>query len=100
MEELRSAFAALGQSTRMRIFEALLDARGEGLNHGEIAARLNLPKALLTMHLAVLEAERLVSSEREGKFKRYRVDADRVRQLAASLVEGVEHGSARTDPAE
>lgn len=101
MERLRKAFAALGQPTRMRIFELLLTSGAGGMTHGEIGASLDVPKALLTTHLGVLEAEGLVTAEREGKFKRFRASSPRIREIAAELADkaGDDRGEAvQRDP--
>jgi len=50
-----SAFAALGQATRLDIVGALAAAGAEGLTAGEIAHRLAIPPSTLSFHLRALD---------------------------------------------
>jgi DNA-binding transcriptional ArsR family regulator len=62
--ELADMFHLLGDATRLRILMSCLD---EPLAVSDIAARLELTLSLVSHHLRLLRAARLVRSERLGK---------------------------------
>ena len=59
--ELADLFKLLGDATRLRIVLASLDAP---ISVGEIADRLDLSASLVSHHLRLLKAARIVRSER------------------------------------
>ena len=62
-----TAFAALGQPTRLAVFRHLVAAPSQGLPAGQIAAALDLRPSTLSSHLAILEAASLVTARRDGR---------------------------------
>ena len=78
-------FSALGQPTRWRIFELLLERLDEGLLHREIAAQLGVDRPLLAVHLKVLRTAGLVAVEKSGRDARYRIAPGPARQASALL---------------
>lgn len=71
--ELADLFHLLGDTTRLRIVIACLDAPA---SVGDIAERLVLSNSLVSHHLRLLRAARVVRSERRGRQVFY-VAADR-----------------------
>jgi ArsR family transcriptional regulator, arsenate/arsenite/antimonite-responsive transcriptional repressor len=78
-------FAALGHEARLGIVRLLLSANPHGLVVGEIQEELAIPPSTLSHHLDALQREGLVAVTREGKYLRYRADADGLRDLLAFL---------------
>jgi DNA-binding transcriptional ArsR family regulator len=64
-------FAALADPTRRRVFERL--AR-KSLSVGELAAMVPVSRPAVSQHLKVLKAAGLVTDERDGTRRVYRVD--------------------------
>jgi arsenate reductase len=87
-----TAFAALGQGTRLALFRALLAAGPDGLAAGTAAARLGVPSSTLSFHLRALERAGLVAATRCGRSLVYVARADRLRALLALLAEGGRRG--------
>ena len=63
-EELADLFSLLADKTRLTILVRCLD---EPISVGEISAQLDLSQPLVSHHLRLLKAARLVSSDRQGK---------------------------------
>lgn len=78
-------FAALGHEARLAIVRLLLSAHPAGLVVGEIQEELDIPPSTLSHHLDALQREGLVAVTREGKYLRYRADAEGLRALLAFL---------------
>lgn len=78
---------------RLQIIEAL---RGKELTVGEVVARLRLPKANVSQHLAVLRQKRVVMTRREGLNIYYRISNPKIIQacdlMRHVLVEQLEEG--------
>lgn len=62
--ELADLFRLLGDVTRLRIVLACLD---EPVAVNDIANRLNLSQSLVSHHLRLLRAARILKAERKGK---------------------------------
>ena len=78
---------ALGQSTRLDLFKALVRAEPHGLLVGELADALHLKANTTSMNLNRLLIAGLVSSTREGKSVRYRADLHGIESLISYLLE-------------
>ena len=78
-------FAALGHEARLSIMRLLMSAHPHGMVVGEIQDDLEIPPSTLSHHLDGLQREALVKVTREGKFLRYRADAEGLRDLLAFL---------------
>lgn len=85
--EAVQALAALAQDSRLAAFRLLVQAGDEGLQVGEIGARLKIPGATLTSHLNILRQAGLVRDERQGRVIRCRADYARMDALLAFLTE-------------
>ena len=75
------ALAALGNRTRLRLFRLLVRAGHDGLNIGEIQARLNVPASTLAHHIAALAQAGLIEQQRLGRETRCRAGYGRMRSL-------------------
>jgi len=62
--ELADMFRLLGDTTRLRIVLACLDAP---ISVGDIAGQLELSPSLVSHHLRLLRAARVVKADRHGK---------------------------------
>lgn len=82
-----TALAALGHLHRLRLFRLLVTAAPSGVPAGAIADELAIAPAALTFHLKELEAAGLIASARDGRFVRYALEVDAMRQLLAFLTE-------------
>jgi ArsR family transcriptional regulator, lead/cadmium/zinc/bismuth-responsive transcriptional repressor len=84
--ELAELLRLLGEPTRLRILLACL---AEPAPVGEIAARMDIPRSLVSHHLRMLRASRFLRSTRSGKQMIYSPVDDRVRCILEDLVEHV-----------
>ncbi len=75
------ALAALGNRTRLRLFRLLVRAGHDGLNIGEIQARLDIPASTLAHHIAALTQAGLIEQERRGRETRCRAGYGRMQAL-------------------
>ena len=71
-EARANIFSALGDPTRLRIFQTLVEA-GEPLNVTELCERTGHETNLVSHHLQCLRNCQLVDAEREGRKKYYEV---------------------------
>lgn len=84
--ELADLFHLLGDPTRLRIVIVCLD---EPAAVGDIAARLGLSNSLVSHHLRLLRAARVVRSERRGRQMFY-VAADRhISDMITSMLDHI-----------
>jgi ArsR family transcriptional regulator, arsenate/arsenite/antimonite-responsive transcriptional repressor len=81
-----AALAALGQPTRLQVFQLLMRAEPDGLLAGAIAEEIGCPHNTLSSHLAILARAGLVRGIREGRAIVYRADVEGMRGLLAYLV--------------
>lgn len=79
---LGDRLATLGDPTRRAIFERLADSPRAV---GELALELPVSRPAVSQHLKVLKDARLVTDERAGNRRLYRVDPDGVGALRAYL---------------
>jgi ArsR family transcriptional regulator len=78
---------ALAQEHRLRIFRLLVRLGPSGLPAGEIASEVGISSTSTSFHLKELERTGLLQSTREGRFIRYAVSVDKMRQLLEFLTE-------------
>src|SRR5436190_20612676 len=81
-----AALAALGQPTRLQIFQLLMRAEPDGRLAGAIAEEIGCPHNTLSSHLAILARAGLVHGTRDGRAIAYRADVDGMRRLVSYLV--------------
>ncbi|MFZ1005147.1 MAG: metalloregulator ArsR/SmtB family transcription factor [Pseudolabrys sp.] len=82
-----AAFAALGQPTRLTIFQLLMSAEPGGLAAGAIANEIGCPHNTLSSHLSILARSGLVRGARDGRSIIYRANVDAIRTLVGFLVD-------------
>ena len=81
--ELAEMFRLLGDPSRLRI---VLETLGEPRSVSDIASRLGLSLSLVSHHLRLLRAARLVSSERRGKQIFYSIHDAHVAHVIRDMV--------------
>lgn len=75
-------FRALGDSTRLRIFQTLVKADGP-MNVTELCERTALEPNLVSHHLQCLKSCQLVDDERDGRKKYYSVSRPEAAEMVA-----------------
>jgi DNA-binding transcriptional ArsR family regulator len=86
IDQLADLFHLLGDPTRLRIVLACMD---EPIAVGEIAAALDLSSSLVSHHLRLLRAARIVKAERQGKQVFYAAADAHISGLLASMAEHI-----------
>jgi DNA-binding transcriptional ArsR family regulator len=81
LAELEAVFAALAHPARRQILLAV-HFRGEPMTAGGIAGRFRHAWPTTTRHIRVLESAGLLSQERQGRNRLYRVNKDKLRIVA------------------
>ena len=76
-------FRVLGDPTRLRLLQLLLDAPSGEYSVGDLVAALDAPQSRISTHLGCLRWCGLVVARRDGKQVYYRVSDPRVRDLLA-----------------
>ncbi len=84
--QLADLFRLLGDATRLRIVLSCLDAP---IAVGAIAERLQLSGSLVSHHLRLLRAARIVRAERQGKQVFYAAADDHIRGIVLAMLEHV-----------
>jgi DNA-binding transcriptional ArsR family regulator len=84
--ELADLFRLLGDASRLRIVASCLDAP---VAVSAIAARLSLSLSLVSHHLRLLKAARIVRAERQGKHVFYAADDEHIRRVILDMLEHV-----------
>ena len=79
------ALAALAQTSRLRVFRAIVGAGPEGMQPGQLSQALAVPANTLSFHLKELSQAGLVSSERDGRHLVYRAEFANMNGLLAYL---------------
>lgn len=89
MDELKivAALSALAHKHRLRIFRLLVREGPSGMPAGEIAERVGITATAMSFHLKELDHAALVTSTRHGRFVRYAVRVEGMRQLLTYLTE-------------
>ena len=89
-KQVIEALGALAQETRLAVFRMLVEAGPAG----EISARLGLPAATASFHLAQLTRTGLLVSRTQGRFVIYSADFDRMNALLGFLTDNCCGGEA------
>jgi ArsR family transcriptional regulator, arsenate/arsenite/antimonite-responsive transcriptional repressor len=82
-----ASLTALAQEHRLKIFRLLVRLGPSGLPAGEIANEIGISSTSTSFHLKELERTGLLRSTRDGRFIRYAVSVDKMRQLLEFLTE-------------
>ncbi|WP_181040125.1 ArsR/SmtB family transcription factor [Paremcibacter congregatus] len=80
--ELAEIFHLLGDPSRLRIVYACL---GEPVNAGALAADLKLSPSLVSHHLRLLRAARILTSDRRGRHIFYAAEDDHIRDMVRDM---------------
>ena len=94
--ELAETFRLMSDPTRLSIILACLDSPAAV---GEMAERLGLSASLVSHHLRLLRAARLLQAERRGRQVFYVVGDQHVRSVLRDMVDHVAEGDAEADAA-
>ena len=81
--ELAETFGLLSDPTRLAIVLACLDRKNSA---GEIAEKLNVSPSLVSHHLRLLRAARMLRSERKGKQVFYEMSDTCVRDILNIMI--------------
>jgi DNA-binding transcriptional ArsR family regulator len=84
--QLAEMFRLLGEPNRLGIVANCLD---RPLSVGEITARLSLSQSLVSHHLRLLRAARLLKAGRRGKQVYYSIADDHVREMLTNMIEHI-----------
>ncbi len=76
-------FRTLGDPTRIRLLQVLIEAQTGECSVSELVAAIDAPQSRVSTHLGCLRWCGLVQTRREGKQVYYRVADPRVRELLA-----------------
>lgn len=89
MDELKivASLAALAHQHRLRIFRLLVRQGPSGMVAGEIADRVGISPTNMSFHLKELDRARLLTSTRQGRYIRYAVAVEGMRELLTYLTE-------------
>jgi DNA-binding transcriptional ArsR family regulator len=79
---MTDAFAAAAEPTRRRILQLL--GRGP-MYAGDIADRFDVTRSAISQHLGLLTEVGLVSAERQGRQRLYRVESSGIARLQAEI---------------
>ncbi len=82
--ELADMFRLLGDTSRLRIVMTCLD---EPVCVGDIAGRLGLSSSLVSHHLRLLRAARVLRGDRRGKQIYYTAADDHIRCLITDMLD-------------
>ncbi len=94
VDQLADLFHLLGDPTRLRIVLACLPAP---IAVGDIAATLELSSSLVSHHLRLLRAARIVKAERQGKQVFYSAADAHITGVLADMLEHIAEPSNGTD---
>ena len=81
-----AALAALGQPTRLEIFQMLIRRKPQGLAAGAMAEAIGCAHNTLSSHLSILARAGLIRATRDGRSIIYRADVEGIRALIGFLV--------------
>lgn len=86
-DEAVAALSALAHDSRLSIYRTLVKCGPSGLAAGDIAKVVRLGATALSFHLKEMVRAGLIRSWREGRFVRYSVEIECMRQLLGFLTE-------------
>ncbi|MCX7932757.1 MAG: metalloregulator ArsR/SmtB family transcription factor [Rhodovarius sp.] len=87
-------FRLMSDPTRLKIILACVDAPAAV---GEMAERLSISGSLVSHHLRLLRAARLLQAERRGRQVFYVVGDPHIRSMLSDMVDHVAEGEAEGD---
>jgi ArsR family transcriptional regulator len=84
--ELSEMFRLMSDPSRLRI---ILSCLAEKVSVGDMASQLNLSPSLVSHHLRLLRAARLLQAERQGRQVFYQVTDEHVLRMLGDMVDHV-----------
>jgi DNA-binding transcriptional ArsR family regulator len=88
--ELADRFRLMGDASRLRIIFACM---GEPISSGAIATGLELSPSLVSHHLRLLRATRILEAHRQGKQVFYVVADEHIRRIIAGMLDHLDETS-------
>ena len=82
---MASAFAALGDPTRLALVMSLCD--GEAMRISDLVKDRGMSRQAVTKHLKILQNQNLVAGERHGREVLFHAEAERIQALGSFLEE-------------
>jgi DNA-binding transcriptional ArsR family regulator len=95
VDQLADLFHLLGDATRLRIVIACLS---QPIAVGDIAGALALSSSLVSHHLRLLRAARIVKAERQGKQVFYSAADAHISSLLANMFDHIAEPATGIDP--
>jgi ArsR family transcriptional regulator len=92
--ELAEMFRLMSDPTRLSIILACLD---EPVAVGDMAERLRISASLVSHHLRLLRAARLLQADRRGRQVFYVVGDEHIRSMLTDMVDHVAEGDAEVE---
>jgi ArsR family transcriptional regulator len=92
--ELAEMFRLMSDPTRLSIILACLD---RPVAVGDMAERLRISASLVSHHLRLLRAARLLQADRRGRQVFYVVGDEHIRSMLTDMVDHVAEGDAETE---
>lgn len=86
IQNATTAFAALSQETRLRVFRLLISAGETGMLAGEISQALDVKQNTMSQNLAVLLQAGLIRNMRKGRTIRYFANYGGIRAMMDYLM--------------
>ncbi|MEO0466667.1 MAG: metalloregulator ArsR/SmtB family transcription factor [Pseudomonadota bacterium] len=93
-----SSFAALGHPARVGILRLLVQAGHDGLNMGDLRARLGVPASTFSHHLKAMADAGLVAQQKKGREVISTVDFSALQAVAVFLMEDCCAGACTPNP--
>ena len=82
-----ASLAALAHQHRLRIFRLLVKQGPSGMPAGDIADQVGISATNMSFHVKELDRAGLLRATREGRYIRYAVDVEGMRELLTYLTE-------------
>ncbi|WP_316239291.1 metalloregulator ArsR/SmtB family transcription factor [Bradyrhizobium sp. SZCCHNR1015] len=86
LDDAAARLEALGNTTRLKIYRALVRAGHAGMPVGRLQERLKIPASTLSHHVKTLVAVGLISQQREGTTLVCHAEYELMRSLLGFLV--------------
>jgi len=86
-KQVLDVFAALSQTTRLKVFRILVENSKDGICPCDIAEKLKIPRNTLSFHLSWLSKANLCSTEKKGKTIIYRSNCKEIQKVSDYLLQ-------------
>lgn len=92
--ELAGMFQLMGDPSRLRI---ILECLNTSVSVSDMARRLNLSSSLVSHHLRLLRAARIIQSRRQGTRVFYHISDEHIRRTLADMTQHVREDGEAAD---